>query len=33
VQPGPIDTNMNPADSGFAQQMTGFVPLGRYGRV
>ena len=33
VQPGPIDTDMNPADSEFAQQMTGFVPLGRYGRV
>lgn len=33
VQPGPIDTDMNPADSEFAQQMTSFVPLGRYGRV
>lgn len=33
VQPGPIDTDMNPADGEFAQQMTGFVPLGRYGRV
>jgi 3-oxoacyl-[acyl-carrier protein] reductase len=33
VQPGLIDTDMNPADSELARQMTGFVPLGRYGRV
>lgn len=33
VQPGPIDTDMNPADGEFAQSMTGFVPLGRYGRA
>lgn len=33
VQPGPIDTDMNPADSDFAQQMIGAIPLGRYGRV
>jgi 3-oxoacyl-[acyl-carrier protein] reductase len=33
VQPGPIDTDMNPADGEFAQQMTAFIPLGRYGRV
>ena len=33
VQPGPIDTDMNPADGEFAQQMTGAIPLGRYGRV
>jgi 3-oxoacyl-[acyl-carrier protein] reductase len=33
VQPGPIDTDMNPADSEFAQQATTLVPLGRYGRV
>lgn len=31
VQPGPIDTDLNPANSEFAQQMTAFVPLGRYG--
>jgi 3-oxoacyl-[acyl-carrier protein] reductase len=24
---------MNPADSELARQMTGFVPLGRYGRA
>lgn len=33
VQPGPIDTDMNPADGDFAQQMIGFIPLGRYGKV
>ncbi|MBN8816595.1 MAG: SDR family oxidoreductase [Sphingomonas sp.] len=33
VQPGPIDTDMNPADGEFAKQMTAFVPLGRYGTV
>ncbi|PSJ37891.1 SDR family oxidoreductase [Allosphingosinicella deserti] len=33
VQPGPIDTDMNPADSEFAQQMMGAIPLGRYGKV
>jgi len=33
VQPGPIDTDMNPADGELAKQMTGFVPLGRYGKV
>jgi len=33
VQPGPIDTDLNPANSEFAQQMTTFVPLGRYGKV
>lgn len=33
VQPGPIDTDLNPADGEFAQQMTGFIPLGRYGTV
>jgi 3-oxoacyl-[acyl-carrier protein] reductase len=33
VQPGPIDTDLNPADGEFAKQMTSFIPLGRYGRV
>lgn len=33
VQPGPIDTDMNPADGDFAQQMMSFIPLGRYGKV
>ena len=33
VQPGPIDTDMNPADGAFAQQTVGAIPLGRYGKV
>ncbi|VXC99451.1 SDR family NAD(P)-dependent oxidoreductase [Sphingomonas sp. 8AM] len=33
VQPGPIDTDLNPADSEFAQQLRGSIPLGRYGTV
>lgn len=33
VQPGPIDTDLNPADSDFAQQMISSIPLGRYGNV
>lgn len=33
IQPGLINTDLNPADSELAQQMTGFVPLGRYGTV
>jgi 3-oxoacyl-[acyl-carrier protein] reductase len=33
VQPGPIDTDMNPADGDFAQQMKQAIPLGRYGTV
>lgn len=33
VQPGPIDTDMNPADGDFAQQMKSLIPLGRYGKV
>lgn len=33
VQPGPVDTDMNPASSDFATQMTSLIPLGRYGRA
>ena len=33
VQPGPIDTDLNPADGEFAQQMVGSIPLSRYGKV
>ncbi|HEV7228084.1 SDR family oxidoreductase [Brevundimonas sp.] len=33
IQPGLIDTDMNPADGELGRQMTGMVPLGRYGRV
>lgn len=31
VQPGPIDTDMNPADGPMADGMRSMVPLGRYG--
>jgi len=31
VQPGPIDTDMNPADGEFAQALKGTLPTGRYG--
>ena len=33
VQPGPIDTEMNPADSDFAGLLKPMTALGRYGRV
>jgi len=33
VQPGPIDTDMNPADSEFAKALTQQVALQRYGNV
>jgi 3-oxoacyl-[acyl-carrier protein] reductase len=33
VQPGATDTDMNPADGPFAQQMTGSIPLGRYAQA
>ena len=32
VQPGPIDTDMNPADGPFAAVLTPMTALGRYGR-
>jgi 3-oxoacyl-[acyl-carrier protein] reductase len=32
VQPGPVDTDMNPADGPFAEAMKGWMALGRYGR-
>src|SRR6059058_2624606 len=32
VQPGPIDTDMNPADSDFAAVLKAGLALGRYGR-
>jgi 3-oxoacyl-[acyl-carrier protein] reductase len=31
VQPGPIDTDMNPAEGAFAAQVRGFLALPRYG--
>lgn len=33
IQPGPIDTDMNPANSDFAPVLAQHVALGRYGRV
>jgi 3-oxoacyl-[acyl-carrier protein] reductase len=33
IQPGPVETDMNPADSPFAQQVKSFIAVGRYGRV
>lgn len=33
VQPGPIDTDMNPASGEFADAMTQMVPLKRYGKA
>jgi len=33
VQPGPVDTDMNPADGAMAAQFTQMIPLGRYGRA
>jgi 3-oxoacyl-[acyl-carrier protein] reductase len=33
VQPGPVDTDMNPADGPFASSLKGSMPVGRYGNV
>ncbi|WP_338523280.1 3-oxoacyl-ACP reductase family protein [Pseudomonas batumici] len=33
VQPGPVDTDMNPADGEFAESLLGLMASGRYGRV
>lgn len=32
IQPGPVDTDMNPADGEIAAQMIPLLPLGRYGK-
>jgi 3-oxoacyl-[acyl-carrier protein] reductase len=32
VQPGPVDTDMNPADGPMAAGMIPFLAIGRYGR-
>lgn len=32
VQPGPVDTDMNPANSDFAEQLKGMMAIGRYGK-
>jgi 3-oxoacyl-[acyl-carrier protein] reductase len=33
VQPGPVDTDMNPADGPFAQTLKGLMALPRYGKT
>ncbi|MCU1733925.1 MULTISPECIES: 3-oxoacyl-ACP reductase family protein [unclassified Pseudomonas] len=33
VQPGPVDTDMNPAEGKFAESLMGLMAVGRYGRV
>jgi len=33
VQPGPVDTDMNPANSEFAESLMGLMAVGRYGRA
>lgn len=33
VQPGPVDTDMNPADGAFAESLTQLIAVGRYGHV
>jgi 3-oxoacyl-[acyl-carrier protein] reductase len=33
VQPGPVDTDMNPANSDFADTLIGLMAVGRYGHV
>ncbi|EJL87214.1 dehydrogenase of unknown specificity, short-chain alcohol dehydrogenase [Herbaspirillum sp. CF444] len=33
VQPGPVDTDMNPADSDFAETLKGLMALPRYGKA
>jgi 3-oxoacyl-[acyl-carrier protein] reductase len=33
VQPGPVDTDMNPADSDFAESLLGLMAIGRYGKA
>jgi len=33
VQPGPVDTDMNPADSDFAESLMSLMAIGRYGKV
>jgi len=33
VQPGPVDTDLNPAHGAFADSLTKIMALGRYGRA
>jgi len=32
IQPGPVDTDMNPSDGPFAETLKGLIALGRYGQ-
>ena len=32
IQPGPVDTDLNPADGGFAEVLTPMTALKRYGK-
>lgn len=32
VQPGPVDTDMNPASGDFAETLKAMMPIGRYGK-
>ena len=32
VQPGPVETDMNPADGPFAETLKGFMAIKRYGK-
>lgn len=33
IQPGPVDTDMNPADGPYASLAKGMISLGRYGKA
>jgi 3-oxoacyl-[acyl-carrier protein] reductase len=33
VQPGPVDTDLNPADGAFAEKLKEFIAVQRYGRA
>jgi 3-oxoacyl-[acyl-carrier protein] reductase len=33
IQPGPVDTDMNPADGPFSPTLKGYLAVGRYGHV
>ena len=33
IQPGPVDTDMNPADGPFSQTLMNFIAVGRYGKA
>ncbi|MNN83971.1 Cyclic-di-GMP-binding biofilm dispersal mediator protein [compost metagenome] len=33
VQPGPVDTDMNPAHGEFAETLIGLMAIGRYGKA